>query len=119
MLARCYSEIIDVAVYGETLKECGNCKLLFVPDRPNEKFCNRLQFQYPHYRTCKEIGPQKLYQKSLELDERKAKYRREYVRRFQQTRRLREKYGPGSAEYQKAQREFKEWVERSKKELGN
>lgn len=106
--ARCYAELFDFAAEPDIeLIPCANCGRLFAAERIGEKYCDRV-IDYPK-RTCKEIGPQRAYEKSLEEDTAKDSYRREYNRRNKALIRLGQKIGIDSEEYLTAQREFERW----------
>lgn len=82
LLARCWLEIIeiinDVASGKIKLKPCENCGLLFIPGG-NAKYCDRLaprQRQHPG-KTCKDVGAQAMYRRTLGEDLEKAEIVRE------------------------------------------
>lgn len=110
LLARLYAEVVDGISDNVRLAPCQNCGVLSIL-KANEKYCGRLVPPYDLGRTCKDVGPAVSYLKSLEADEAKAAYRKEYNRRTQALVRLKAKAGKDSKEYKALLEDFTTWKE--------
>ena len=123
--ALCYLEMIDLIDYDAELRKCSHCGKLFVPAHDSEIFCNRLapEFQ-PQGRlttaevwksvskkSCKKIGPQNKFNKSLSPEDRE---RIKQDKRFRSRLDYLKKIGSDD-EYKKELRKFNKW----KKEGGS
>lgn len=70
--ARCYMEMLDILQDDKEVKSCAYCGEIFIPNRKNEEFCKRLAPGYrgsKESRTCKQIGPQRRFQKDKSQEE--------------------------------------------------
>lgn len=93
ILALCYLEIKERIRRNLPVRRCQNCGHYFEPEKRSDSiYCDRMQ--YPRWEqkqdadgnkysiavpvTCKDLGPQKTYQKSLENDPERRAYRQAY-----------------------------------------
>ena len=125
----CFISILELIKNNTPIYICKNCGNYFIPSsKKNTLYCNNI---YEHGKTCQEIGAMITYNEKLKKDELNSLYRKTlsakkmlanrnpdipmYLEKYEQWKKEANKFKQDIKNGLKTEEEFKNWIEKTKK----